>query len=132
MGYKILIIDDDRISTYISRKVINKALPGIEVQEFHNARSALRYLSDHPEKDGQHHIIFLDINMPEVSGWDFLDELDRQLADQAVRVNMLTSSVDPSDREKAKTYRKVESFISKPIQLEHLERLRAELDNLVR
>ncbi len=68
-------------------------------------------------------IIFLDINMPRMDGWEFLQEFEK-LPDTILNkcsVYMLTSSIDPNDIEKSKTYKTVKNFFSKPLTPEIFE-----------
>ena len=70
-------------------------------------------------------VIFLDINMPGMNGWEFLDEFNNLTHHVKTRckIFMLTSSIDPSDIKKSQTYSTVKDFITKPLTKEKLEKL---------
>ena len=118
----IVLIDDDPIANMISTKLIQRTLP-LKVLAFTNAEEALRLVcSKHPEPLTSKALIFLDINMPHMDGWQFLDEF--QKLESSVQKNftiiMLTSSIDMDDIQKSKSYDCVDDFISKPLTQEKL------------
>jgi CheY-like chemotaxis protein len=66
---KILLLDDDPINNYVNQKFIEKTHPGSDVTEFLEAEQALHYL-----KDNKPDLIFLDIDLPHINGWQFLNQ----------------------------------------------------------
>jgi CheY-like chemotaxis protein len=70
-------------------------------------------------------IIFLDLNMPVMNGWDFLEHFSKEFYPQfnAIKVVILSSTIDPSDYLKAKQYEAVTHFLSKPLTVEMLQEL---------
>lgn len=68
-------------------------------------------------------IIFLDLNMPIMDGWQFLDEFTKIPLEQEVTIYIVTSSIDPADRKRAGKYEKVSNFIVKPIEVDHLQEI---------
>jgi len=118
----ILLIDDSQADNFISYRIINKSKVAEAITLTYGAKEALEYLSK--SANGQFpkpEIIFLDINMPDMSGWDFLDEyklLDK--AEKAEILCMLTTSKANSDREKAAQYEIVNHFSTKPLNKEEL------------
>lgn len=65
-------------------------------------------------------VIFLDINMPVWDGWDFLNELEKLHFNKHVNIYITSSSKDPLDQSKAKSYDLVKNFISKPFNIDEL------------
>jgi CheY-like chemotaxis protein len=115
----LFLIDDDRIFNMIHTRIIHNTDYNINIQPFHNARHALKVLRELVESDPFHFpdLIFLDINMPGMDGWEFLEEFGKlpESAAGNCEVVMLSSSIDPMDIEKSKTYSKVKVFVSKPL-----------------
>ncbi len=109
---RIMLVDDEPINNFITGKIIER-FSDYRVEAYTSAREALSRLrsGESPE------FIFLDINMPETNGWDFLDEYSTFPNDTLENspVVMLTSSIDMKDVERSKTYRCVCDFISKPL-----------------
>jgi CheY-like chemotaxis protein len=117
---KILLVDDDQLNNLINTRIITK-FSDYTVDSFTSGREGLKYLQAcEPELFPE--IIFLDINMPVMDGWEFLEELQKfpENAMQNTAVIMLTSSIDVNDIEKAKHYKIVREFMSKPLTLESL------------
>lgn len=118
----VLLIDDDKIVNLINTKVIQLSVPGASVSSVTNGYEALRILKDAAQSGTGTFpdLIFLDINMPEMDGWEFLEELGSipENALSQCRIIMLTSSIDLLDIKKAKKNIKVNDYIIKPLDLE--------------
>lgn len=114
-----MVIDDTMMDRFIVSRVIRNCGFAEQVLEIESATEALEYLqagSNIPQ------IIFLDINMPVLNGFDFL-ECFEQLPESTrslVKIHMLTSSMFPGDREKAYSFTSVSGFIVKPLTAEKL------------
>jgi CheY-like chemotaxis protein len=127
----ILLIDDDPATNFIHEKVIGKMQWDVHVQVTFNAMDALEYL----EKNGvfsdsghfpQPGIIFLDINMPGMNGWEFLEVYKNLPKAQQARIviAMLTTSLNPDDEKRAKNYKEeVKEFLHKPLTPKNLNDL---------
>lgn len=122
----ILLIDDDPVNNIVNTRIIQKHT-GVDVAVFDDAGKALQHLSkctwdQFPE------LIFLDINMPEMDGWNFLERLYSLPVElrEGCRVIMLTSSIDIHDIMRAKTFSFVQDFISKPLTPEKLNSIAVE------
>jgi len=113
----VWFIDDDVINNMLSERMMKKHFPEIKSSSFLHALEALQMLKS---KDVVFpDAIFLDINMPEMNGWDFLEVFEK--LDFEVPIYMLTSSIDPKDQEKAHKYAVVKDFISKPLKEDRLK-----------
>jgi CheY-like chemotaxis protein len=122
----IFLIDDDPVNNMLNTRIIEKHT-GLKVKVYDDAFEALRDLQHNPT--GLPEFIFLDINMPEMNGWDFLEKF--QMLPSHIRNNcpivMLTSSIDHADIRKAQTYSVVQDFVSKPLTTDRLASLAQEL-----
>jgi PAS domain S-box-containing protein len=114
----IMLVDDDPIINAISQRFIGKLRPKAKVAQFLNPEVALSALLD-LAPGHLPDLIMLDLQMPEMSGWDFLEHLAH--AKLSVQVYMLTSSKNPLDQERAKRYDMVQGFIAKPLNEEKLK-----------
>ncbi|MEM9674463.1 MAG: response regulator [Cyclobacteriaceae bacterium] len=110
---RVFIIDDNQIDLLISRKLLLKNKADLEVQEYVQAQQALSDIterrSDNPD------VILLDLNMPEMDGWEFLEALKGAEVQSNLKVYVLTSSLDDRDRTKAKDYEVVAGYLTKPL-----------------
>ena len=128
---QILIIDDDEINNFIAARLIDKLPVKADINTRLNGLEGLNYIKSNIEK--QEHlpdIIFLDINMPIMNGWEFLEEFEniKSQIHKEVCINMLSSSVYNDDITKAKTYSSVNKFISKPLTVEKIKDLYTSLN----
>jgi CheY-like chemotaxis protein len=124
----IFCIDDDPISLMISKKIITKASFAKEILTALNGEETLKIydelcknnaLSSKPE------LIFLDLNMPIMGGWEFLEQFTQPeyAGFNNTKVIILSSTIDPKDLARAKTYKIVVDFLPKPITAGMLEYL---------
>ena len=110
------MVDDDEISNFISSKYIQKA--GFKSEVYNYPEEAFKYLLNNaPAVD----LLLLDINMPNMDGFQFLDEMIKHQLN--TKVILLTSSINAADHEKAATYTSVIDFWNKPINFEKLKLL---------
>lgn len=119
----LLVIDDDDINIFIIKKIVEKTGYNVNMVSKANGLLAIDYLKATLDKGDFPHLILIDINMPVLNGWEFLDAYEELSITQRVDMYMLSSSVYENDIEKAKTYAKVKGFISKPLSIERLVEL---------
>lgn len=121
---KIIFIDDDEITNFLMKESLKRQGFTGEAVFFETATDALSYL-DKAENASQPDVIFLDIKMPGMDGFDFLDQLAAQGIDQKIkaRVYMLSSSENATDMKKSQEYAIVKGFLHKPFTLESLEKI---------
>ena len=120
MKVKTLIVDDEPMARGVIRKHTGHFDMFEIIAECQNAIETINILNTQ-EID----LIFLDINMPMMNGFQFLDNLSEQLIEflHSSKVVMLSSSVDPRDIEKAKHYPIVKDFISKPLSIDYISNI---------
>lgn len=118
-----MIIDDEAFDQKVYRRIIDRSGLVEKTLSFSAADEALDYLKQHP--DDPIDLILLDINMPRMNGFEFLDAAARELRPNFAKVCivMLTTSLDPLDRERAAQYEIVRDFLNKPLTLDDLSRL---------
>lgn len=119
----VLSVDDNQIDRYICGTIVEKNHFAKRVIEFDMATKALEYLLENlhiPENIPQ--IIFLDINMPVMSGFDFLEEVSKlpEIIQNTCCIVMLTSSLNPDDQERANNSSIVKDYINKPLNKDKL------------
>ncbi|MGE0932443.1 response regulator [Peijinzhouia sedimentorum] len=122
---RVWIIDDDDLYVFICKKMLNKlGLENDMIESFPNGKAGLDSIKNRDDKDKLPSLILLDINMPIMNGWDFLDEINPYLKKlpNDLTIAILSSSVEPSDKAKALSYNEVQDYISKPVNIEDLKR----------
>jgi CheY-like chemotaxis protein len=129
---KVLCVDDDTISLTISQLLLKRTGFASEVDTVIDGSEALEYFENLFSKDSDPvgnapQLILLDINMPVMNGWEFLQEYNPRFAAKLVNTHIiiLSSTIDPEDFALAKQYPVVMQFISKPLSIENLEELKS-------
>ena len=114
---RYVIVDDDPFNNIICNMVLEDALGEVDAKSFTKPEEGLRFIKENINSPT---VLFLDINMPRLSGWDFLDQYEDFSEDvkRHVCVYMLSSSLYHRDKERANGNKNVRGFISKPLDLE--------------
>jgi len=131
MGQKIelaCIIDDDKIYVNLVRKIIEIKKLSENLLIFKNGLEALDYFKvilSNLTEDKLPEIIFLDLNMPVMDGWEFLGEFVKikNNFDKKISLYVVSSSIDPRDLERAKSFNLVTDYLIKPIELKKFEKI---------
>ncbi len=122
---RVLVIEDDRIFCKIHGHIVKQTL-NVQPEIFEKAKEAIEFLDSEEEREGQS-LVLLDLNMPEVSGWEFLDIISEKAYRQEVFVVIITSSPFKEDYERSKNYEQVVAYLTKPLKKENfLELLKRE------
>jgi CheY-like chemotaxis protein len=130
MKLNIMLIDDNKIDLFITKKIIENAAMESCVRTFERASSAINFLKIF-EKKKEHQdvfipeVILLDINMPEMNGFQFLKEFSKleNLRDKSIKIYMLSSSTNIHDVIKIKSEKHCVGFISKPLTNKSLNQI---------
>lgn len=125
---EVLFIDDDEINNFILKEIFESQY-NLKVTFFTEAAKALEYIEELVDENSDRlpDIIFLDIKMPEMDGFDFMDAFQEKgySKDFSVPIFMLTSSVNHRDISRAGTYKHIKELITKPLTFDKLEELAA-------
>ena len=120
----LLVIDDDDINIFIIKKIVEKTGFDIEMVARNNGQQAIDYLNETISQDKVlPRLVLIDINMPVMNGWEFIEAYETLGIEQKVDMYILSSSVYENDIEKTKSYKAVKGFISKPLSMERLTEL---------
>ncbi len=129
--HSVCLIDDDKIYQFTARKMLEATGMAKNIQSFYDGSEALAFFSGENSKDVANlpDVIFLDINMPVMNGWEFLDEYEKLC--NGFPKNMLlyvvSSSVDDADIRRSHQYSSVTDYIVKPITRMRYQELLASL-----
>lgn len=123
----ILLVDDDEVYLFITKRILNSLSKTLIVNEFTDGEKAIDYIGtcqinrlDLPD------IILLDINMPFLDGWGFLTkfkQLKPSLKTQDVNIYLVSSSNDPADIKRAQDFEDITGYVVKPVFEEKLEEI---------
>lgn len=131
---KVLLIDDDKAVNFFNQHVVIKHNSFEHIKTVQSGQEGLAFLSkvklgEAPKPD----LIFLDINMPAMNGWEFLDEYEKMCSDfrKDIKVIILSSSSNPEHVNKTIQNYKVIDFINKPLSFDILDYVLKVYNNLL-
>lgn len=122
------LIDDDNVYVSLVKKIIEVRKLCENLLVFKNGREALYYfetlLQNFEEKDIPQ-IVFLDLNMPVMDGWEFLEEFTKikNRFGKVITLYVVSSSINPNDIERAKSIQSVKEYLIKPVTIENLDQI---------
>jgi len=122
----VMLIDDNEIDNLINQKMIEAAAITKHIYTHTGAKSAIEFLRNIEKLEVADKVlpdvIFLDIDMPLMDGFQFLDEFEKfgNLVKKKCKIVMLTSSINPQDFNKAKKYLNVKLYLNKPLSHESI------------
>jgi CheY-like chemotaxis protein len=120
---KIILVDDDPIVILLQKKLMEKVGMIDEVDSYNNGEEVLDFFINNSEEIAEY-LVFLDINMPGLSGWQVLDKLIELKLDGNISVIIITSSIEQAEKEKSKQYDRIIDFWIKPFNLNSFTRLK--------
>ncbi|MCW3111021.1 MAG: response regulator [Segetibacter sp.] len=113
---RVLLIDDDDVTNFLHKKVLMRTGIVRNIETVETAKEALDLLCEN-EVSGKPELIFLDVNMPGLTGWDFIDEYKAIKERYGIEstIILLTASANPDDEKKARDINEITEFLSKPL-----------------
>lgn len=121
--FSVVIVDDDPGIRFLHEITLEESGFSQDVIKLKNAEEALEFFSAET-KNSNFYILFLDINLKDMNGWDLLNELEKLKIEKRIYVVMVTSSLDDADYEKSKTKSLIIDFVEKPLSTEICEQLK--------
>ena len=117
---KCILVDDDDFNNVLTSMAIEDALGEVDINAFTRPEDGLEFIQNKNVGNPDHNILFLDINMPKINGWEFLERFEKfsEKVKKRVNIYILSSSIDKRDKEKATSDKNVKGFISKPLTIE--------------
>lgn len=125
MSHILLIVDDDIMIQKLHSMLVKKNEFAEEFFKFENGQLAFNFMLEFDKN--QTFIILLDINMPTMNGWEFLEAVNQNLSGCPIFVVIVSSSVDFDDLEKSKTYPQVIAYIDKPLSNNAIQLLKTNI-----
>lgn len=111
---KVLVVEDDPMMSFIHKELIKKKGISSSPYCFYNGQQALEFIDRENKVDVQY-LVLLDLNMPVMNGWKFLEELEKRRVSDRTSVFVVTSSTDNSDRKRAGNFEVVDGYVTKPL-----------------
>jgi CheY-like chemotaxis protein len=119
------LIDDDFIHQFGMKRMLQRCQPTAGVIEFSNGLDAINFFKAPHQEEEIPEVIFLDINMPVMNGWEFMDEFVKIRAglQKKIDIYILSSSTDSLDIQKAKSNPEIKDYIVKPLSPDFIKHI---------
>lgn len=125
----VYLIDDDEIYTFTMKKIMELSHSDFKVSVFSNGENALANYKEAFKTNNTPSAIFLDLDMPMLDGWEFLEEIENLNISNPPKIYVSSSTINPEEIMNAEKNHLVTEFIPKPINREKLDEIYAELES---
>ena len=115
----VLLIDDQEADNYLHRRTIERSGEATSIVVHDNGQAALDYLGAHDPPD----LILLDLNMPGMTGWEFLEAHEQRWTEPRSVIVIVSTSSNPADHERARAHPSVAGFCAKPLTAQTLDEI---------
>ena len=117
---KYIIVDDDPFNNIICKMMMHNTLGGVDIKTFEKPEEGLAFIKNECAKSSTPTVLFLDTNMPTLTGWEFMEQYEKfnEEVKNQISVYIVSSSLDPRDIDKANGNKYIKGFISKPLNRE--------------
>lgn len=123
------VIDDDPLYNFGIKKLFEFTTFSEDSLFFKNGQEAIDALSAISNEEGYPNVILLDINMPIMNGWQFLEEYEKRNLNKDIKIFVVSSSINQEEIDKANAYEFVDGYIFKPLTLEKIKELQQKILN---
>ena len=123
---KVILIDDDAVTNFFNSEILSFFNSTLLIESFSDPEKAITHLVSYQNNDATKKIlIFLDINMPLISGWDLLHTLEKEKSElfAYLQIHLLTSSIDENDKKRAAENPRISSILHKPLDEDILQQI---------
>ena len=124
MDLSVIIVDDDPMAAYLLERLIKHEKISHRITILSGGNAALDYFQTHEDPQTSY-LVFLDINMPDMSGWQLIEAIERTPYAARVHFLIVTSSVDQTDHDRIADYPSAVGFLEKPVSRKMLEDIKA-------
>jgi CheY-like chemotaxis protein len=117
-----IVIDDSKLDCFIAEKIIKNTGKSESIKSFLQAQDALEYIIGSPSDDNAHTIMLVDIQMPVMNGFEFVEAFEKLPSDviQNYSIYVISSSINDNDLKRVHSYITVKQFLNKPLTSNNL------------
>lgn len=117
-----IVIDDSKLDCFIAEKIIKNTGKSESIKSFLQAKDALQYISAAPIDDQAHTIIFVDIQMPVMNGFEFVEAFEQLPSNITTHytIYVISSSINENDLNRVHNFSSVKQFLNKPLTSNNL------------
>lgn len=124
--FLILLVDDNHTINFLHDKICSLTLKEVEVKKFSNGQEAADFLQQNDSMISNRKVlVLLDINMPVMNGWEFLEYISKHSLSSQLKVAMVSSSTTQEDKQSASEFPMVVGYVEKPLTPNQLLKLTA-------